>query len=124
METTTTVAAIGTLFTVTDFKRKGGNTIRIKVGFEKESTIANHFTYYKHYFFIKGYKCRNFVETDNTKLLDYISEQELYEAYFNHWNNLNPIKLFSHAQTNGKYHFFSVIGKNPDFNNLHALQGV
>jgi len=124
METTTTVSAIGTLFTVTDFKRKGGNTIRIKVSFEQIATISNKGTYYKVILYVKKHKARNFIQQPNYNILEYISVQELYEAYFNHWNNLNPIKQFNIEQSNGKYTKFSVIGKNPDFNNLHALQGV
>jgi len=122
MKTTIEVSCIGTLWTITDFKRKGGPTIRIKVGFKQVCSIVNQYNYYIEFVYLKGFKCRNFIQQPtDTNPLEYISEQELYEAYYQHWCNLNPLKQFSKLYNNGYYENFTVVGKVPEINRIKGI---
>ena len=108
------ISHIGSLWTITDFRLDDGSLIRLKVGFELVITICNQRTFYKTHVYTKGYKCKNWVynyETDNSidnRILDKISEEQLYQAYYNHWQKMNPIRMFNNNTVNGELINFKV----------------
>jgi len=119
MKTENKISVNGTLWTITDFKRKNGPTIRIKVGFKLACTVSNQWTHYINYIYLKVHGGRTFrMEPSDVNPLDYINEQELYEAYYNHWENLNPYRMFAKSCINGYHENFSVVGKVPDLNKV------
>lgn len=114
------ISHIGSLWTMTDFKLKDGSQIRLKVGLRSSCTVANTHTFYTVHVYIKGYKCRNWVyefESDNCvdkRILEKVTEQQLYDAYYNHWQKLNPVRIFSKSQCNSELRDFSVIESKQD----------
>jgi hypothetical protein len=87
----------GTKDTFTEINKGKEGTYRVRVWFENDISWVNNNTYYKFYVQHKPYKHKLFVDVEN----DRISEQEKYESFFNHWQTLNPIRLFSDGMVNG-----------------------
>lgn len=108
------ISHIGNLWTITDFKLEDKSQIRLKVRLVTECSVANTWTYYKTYVYKKGYKCRNWVfnfESDNmvdSRILQLISKEQLYIAYYNHWQKINPIRFFHKGIINGELINFEV----------------
>ncbi len=108
------ISHIGSLWTISDFRQSDGSIVRIKVRLSSTCTIANQITSYEYSLYVKGYRCRNFVlkySSDrplDERIVDYLSEQELYEAFYNHWIKLNPFRMFSNSQTNSVLGSFRV----------------
>ena len=104
----------GSLATITDFKQYLGGYIRIEVWFTTEATSANMGTYYNCNVYTKGKGCRNWIfqfkstRALDERILDLISKEELYTAYYNHWVKLNPIRLFAGGSIDGELIHFSV----------------
>ena len=90
----------GSYSTITYFKNANKDTIRVEVWFHKEMTVCNQITHYNYNISIKYYKhrlyryiCKGSGNSDNI-LGNIITAKELYIAFYNHWNQLNPIGLF------------------------------
>ena len=104
----------GSLSTKTDFRLESGMKIRIEVWFTTECTAANQATYYNFNVSTKGKGCRNWIFQFKSKnslderILELISEEQLYTAYFNHWSKLNPVRMFSNGGINSEYVNFRV----------------
>jgi len=116
----TNISHIGNLWTITDFKLEDKSQIRLKVKFETVCTVTNTWTYYKTHVYKKGYKCKiweyNF-EMENgldSRVLQLISEEQLYTAYYNHWQKLNPIRMFSNTMVDSELVNFRVKEKTQD----------
>ncbi len=115
----------GNLSTSTDFRLEDGSLVRIEVWYTTECTVSNQHTYYNCNVSTKGKGCRNWVfkfKSENSKdkkILDLISEEQLYEAYFNHWSKLNPIRMFSGGQYNSELVNFTV--KEKQLNTKHYV---
>ena len=98
----------GSLSTSTIFKKEDGSKVKISVWLTTEHTISNQHTYYNCNIETKGKSCRNWVFEFNARnstsehIFDYITKEQLYQAYYNHWMKLNPIRLFSKGQINSK----------------------
>ena len=109
----------GSLSTKTDFRLESGMQIRIEVWFTTECTVANQATYYNCNVSTKGKGCRNWIfkfrgeNSINERILQLITKEQLYTAYFNHWNKLNPVRMFSDGSVNGEYVNFTVKEKPP-----------
>lgn len=103
------ISHIGSLWTMTDFKLKDGSQIRLKVSVKLVCTVANTSTFYITHVFTKGNKCRNWIYQFESKkplderILEIITEQQLYKAYYNHWQKLNPVRLFFKGQVNSEF---------------------
>jgi hypothetical protein len=116
----TNISHIGNLWTITDFRLEDKSQIRLKVKFETVCTVANTWTYYKTFVYKKGYKCMNWVfefEMENAvdiRILKLISEEQLYNAYYNHWQKLNPIRKFNRGIINSELVDFKVKEKTQD----------
>lgn len=114
------ISHIGSLWTMTDFKLEDGSQIRLKVGLKTICTSANFHTFYVIHVFKKGFKCRNWIyqfEAENhldKRILNEISEEQLYHAYYNHWQKINPIRFFNNGQINGEFVNFKVNEKFQD----------
>jgi hypothetical protein len=104
----------GSLCTKTDFKLDTGARVRVEVWFTTEATSANRATYYNCNIFTKGKGCRNWIFRFRSKnslderIFEFITEEQLYTAYHNHWVKLNPIRHFSSGSFNGKLMYFRV----------------
>lgn len=98
------ISAQGTLYTVTQFRNKDNSTVRVKVWFDKESTYANSITFYNYRVDVRKYKHKIFnkvtvgYNTANKEYKKYMTEQDLYTCFFNHWHTVNPIRIFSTGQ--------------------------
>ena len=114
------VSCIGTLYTFTVFNLNGV-TIKIKVGFNSECNISRKITWYHPYIYIKQYKHKKFVLRTDLKIEDLLTKQEIYDCYYNHWCNLNPLKEFSTSSVDGVNVAFSVKGKVPDITAIKEL---
>lgn len=95
---------LGSRVTFTKFKRGKEGTLRVRVWLESECTVVNNNTYYKYSVEHKPYKHKIYIPADK-KL---INEQELYECFYNHWQQLNPIRRFVTHTLNGVMTEFSV----------------
>lgn len=110
----------GSFSTITDFTLENGNHVRIVVWFKTEYTSANQGTYYVFNLYTKGKGCRNWIIKFNSKYakdersLEYISEEQLYTSFYNHWIKLNPIRIFSNGSINGEYVNFTVSEKQQE----------
>lgn len=106
------VKHLGTFSTSTEFYHKGKGTYRLHVRFEvMQPTCVNFHTFYRFHLEFKGYKCRNWkgmAEFRKDLLKEYLTEQEVYEAMFNHWVKFNPMRYFSNKQSDGIYEDFRV----------------
>lgn len=99
----------GSRYTKTHIKNSNKDTIIISVWITSDLYGHNQLLIYNHSISVKKYKCRNeeFKYCSKTTLddryKDYITEQDLYTAYHNHWNKINPITLFSNGVINGEH---------------------
>jgi len=113
----------GSLSTKTDFRLKRGGQIRIEVWLTTECTSTNSATYYNCNVSAKGKGCRNWIFKFKSKyakderILELITEEQLYTAYHNHWIKLNPIRIFSNGCFNGEYKNFTV--KEKEYQSKH-----
>jgi len=104
----------GSYSTKTDFKLANGNQVRVEVWLVTECTNANKLTYYNCNISTKGKGCRNWVfefrsnHAKDSKILELISEKQLYTAYYNHWSKLNPIRIFANGSLNSELNRFTV----------------
>jgi hypothetical protein len=110
------VIHIGSLWTITTIRKENGNRIVIKVRIKTPSpTIVNQHTLYCYSVSMipKGHKLpiliKDFEENDNYgKMCTNYNEQDIYTALFNHWEKLNPLRIFSTEQTNSVLGNFTV----------------
>ncbi len=108
------ISHVGSLSTKTDFKLETGNYVRIEVWFTTECTSANQGTYYNCNVSTKGKGCRNWHfefrsnHAKDKRILELISEEQLYTAYYNHWTKLNPIRIFENGRINNELNNFTV----------------
>lgn len=116
------ISTIGSRYTFSVFKLKNGDLVRILVWFTNSSTISNTNTYYEHNVKIKPKGHKLWKEIDNQEIKSIITDQILYEAYFNHWQTVNPLRYFNQQQVNGELKMFTVEElKQPK--QLKALKG-
>tara|TARA_B110000503_G_C6846467_1_gene288972 strand:- start:225 stop:593 length:369 start_codon:yes stop_codon:yes gene_type:complete len=106
----------GNLATKTDFRVETGGLVRIEVWLTTICTVSNQATYYNCNVSTKGRGCRNWVfefrsEGKDGRILELITEEQLYTAYHNHWIKLNPIRIFSGSRINGELTNFTVTEK-------------
>ena len=105
---------IGSLFTITEFRAKDGSMFKIKVYFETSSNVAFSLTEYKCSVYTKNKWCSNWhykgtkTAIEVIRNFSFITENQLYTALYNHWNKLNPIRIFNRSETNGLLGDFSV----------------
>jgi len=123
----TKVTVMGSLATCTYFKDEKGITYRVEVRFGQTITVSNQITFYEAHFYKKNFKGRmykylgsttgcNVPDDQRKNIFDWKSiftEQDLYTAYHNHWDNLNPLKAFCFTHHNSHYLDFLVIPKEP-----------
>jgi len=104
----------GGFSTITDFRLENGTQVRIEVWFSTQYTVSNKSTSYNFNLSTKnkGYKKWTFqFRSENSldkRAFEYITEQQLYKAYFNHWKKINPIRLFSGGSMNSELINFKV----------------
>lgn len=107
----------GSFSTKTDFRLKDGSQVRLEVWFQTECTYANRLTVYACNVSTKGKGCRKWIfqfQSDNSKdrrILQFVSEEQLYTAYYNHWSKLNPVRMFANGSLNGELLNISVTEK-------------
>ena len=103
---------MGNRITRTHFIDEDKNEIRVDVWFESECNVSNNNTYYVYAINKRGYRCRNFHyigKSYGTKEVGkYLPEQDLYTAFHNHWDNINPLKAFANGMINSQYINFKV----------------
>lgn len=98
----------GSRYTSTWFKGLNKETIIVTTWIEIGLYGHNQLLFYRHSIAIKGFKKKNteFIYTSNDhndeRYKEYITEHQLYESYHNHWNKINPIRLFSSGQYNSE----------------------
>jgi len=108
----------GGFSTKTDFKVETGGQVRVEVWLTTECTVSNRGTYFNCNISTKGKRCRNwiFAISSNTskdeRIFDFISEGQLYTAYYNHWIKLNPIRMFANSIINSELVHFTVNEKS------------
>lgn len=96
----------GSRYTRSYFRDEKNNTIIVTVFIDSGMYGHNALLYYKHYIEVIKYRCRNkeFKYTSSSygdnRYKNYITKQQLYEAYHNHWNKINPFRLFSSGSIN------------------------
>lgn len=104
----------GGFSTRTDFRLESGEQVRIEVWLITEYTNSNRGTYYTCNLSTKGKGCRNWVykftsnESKDKRIFEYLTEQQLYTAYNNHWSKLNPVRIFANGCINGEFVEFTV----------------
>ena len=116
------VRTLGSLATSTYFKNDKKETIKVEVRIHTYCTISNLTTTFSYHMYLRKYKGRKFhylFSSENLRDVDkiskWINEQSLYIAFHNHWNNINPLKVFSSQYSNGNTPFyFSVKPAIPD----------
>lgn len=127
------ITSIGSLYTITEFLLPNKDRLEVRVGLGEMNTVANQITYYKYYLYLKPYKHTYFKmvggeQSGRAELYkDYISKQQLYEALHNHWQSLNPLKMFSTYELNGEMVKFSVEkleNDNPIMGRKHTTSKV
>lgn len=101
----------GSRFTDTIFKKSDGSHIKLRIMFESEISVSLNMTFYRYILFTKVKGGRNWVEKFDCKNERYhrdkikndfgIDDKTLYRAFYNHWNKLNPFRLFRTGETNG-----------------------
>lgn len=113
-----TVLHNGGFSTKTDFRLENGGQVRLEVWFTTEFTNSNKGTYYNCNISTKGKGCRNWVfifrssSSKDERFFDFITEDQLYTAYFNHWNKLNPARIFALGSINSELVHFTVNEKS------------
>lgn len=109
----------GSLTTITEFvlPNKQGK-VKLEVLFESDWVQSG--CYYTFRLYTKGYKCKNWVnqfKSENPldpRVFEYVSNQQLYTAFHNHWNKLNPVRLFSQGRYNSELTSSQVQAITPD----------
>lgn len=116
------VRTLGSLATSTYFKNDNKETIKVEVRIHTECTISCQVTTYSFSLYLRKYKGRKFqyllssnsISNRKDELSKWISEQDIYIAFHNHWNNINPLKRFVNSFENRNPKSFSVTPILPD----------
>lgn len=95
----------GSRITETIFKTENKDQVKVCVMFDETISVCNNITFYKVYIYSKKYKFKTWVFENSSHasdkiLLQYVKKEDLYKALYNHWNKLNPFRLFSNGQIN------------------------
>lgn len=93
-----------------------------EIKFERTFSVDNQDTTYSFSLYLRKYKERKFqyllssnsISNRKDELSKWISEQDIYIAFHNHWNNINPLKLFANSFENGNPKSYSIIPILPD----------
>jgi len=110
------VSKIGNVWTITDFKLSDSSQIRLKVGLVTNCTISDSSTYFLIHVYTKKYKCRSWEYQGPYKdieslLITYNNDlvrQQVYTALYNHWEQINPIRMFATNNIGNEMTDFSV----------------
>lgn len=100
------ITHVGSRYTKSYFRNDKKDTVIVTAWIESGMYGHNALTYFKHSIEVIKYKCRNkefkYASEDvfDKRFVNYITEQQLYEAYHNHWNKLNPLRYFSKGSVN------------------------
>lgn len=95
----------GSRITRTIFRLDNGDSVKVSVWFEDRWTQGQ--IWYNFVIETKKYKHKKYlyrITSDNSldeRYKEYITEEMLYQSYHNHWDKLNPIKMFSKGCING-----------------------
>lgn len=106
MKTAFKITHAGSRYTKSYFRNENKDTVIVTTWLESGMYGHNALTYFKHSVEVIKYKCRTrkfkYASEDvlDNRYKEYITEQQLYEAYHNHWNKLNPLRYFSKGSVN------------------------
>jgi hypothetical protein len=127
------VIKIGNLYTETIFKADNGNRIKLSITLGTEYTTSNKLTYYVFYVYLKLKRQKKWrtvltkATRQDVQSLNALTDQQIYNAMYNHWQSINPISHFSNGSLNGvdlnhtvkgrykKGYYFKCSGGNGDY---------
>ena len=107
MEKTQKIERNGSYSTRTLFRKENGDVVRVDVTFESECTVSCRYTAYSYTLSVRKFRFKKFerkyqsASLVSDKYKEYLTKQELYTAFYNHWQAVNPINMFCTYNLNG-----------------------